>query len=198
MRAILAVSEYILNGRKCWNIGEQNDFLFDNKVRTDFFNQWSNYQTCIVDIETYEKIPKNSINKNFIIYTKNTNYIPVHNNNNDPVIVINDIFSLMKHFEELSKILKNPYDSILICGGKELYELFIPYCEYIYVSKNSNISYYDTTIHDIEIINLDLLDNWKVSSTQVVKDINTGELITLYRYHNTDVKNITILSSVNS
>lgn len=194
MRAIMAIEEYINQEETCWSLGIHNDFLFDNKVRQDFFNTYTDYRICIMDDKTYDIIPYTFVNKIFIVYSTNENYQPKHNKNKDPIVLVRSINEIFEQLHNYNKNISSKDDSIIVCGGKEIYDLLLPYCEFAYVSKNTNREFYDSNKHIINVKNFDKKeDGWKCVTSQIMTDAITNKMISLYRYHNKDVQKFPIL-----
>lgn len=189
MRAIMAIEEYIKQGEIHWSLGIHNDFLFDNKVRQDFFNTYTDYRICIMDDKTYDTIPYTFVNKIFIVYSTDENYKPKHNKNKDPIVLVRSINEIFEQLHNYNKNISSKDDSIIVCGGKEIYDLLLPYCEFTYISKNTNREFYDSNKYIVDVKNFDKKeDGWKCVTSQIMTDAITKKMISLYRYHNKDMK----------
>ena len=139
MKAIVAVD-------KNWAIGKGNDLLVRIPMDQKFFRQETSGHVVVMGRKTLESFPgglplKNRTN---IVLTRKENY------DGHGAIVVHTEEALL---EELKK-----YD-IYVVGGGQIYEMLLPYCNLIHVTK-IDFSYEADTYFP----NLDEMPEWEVTA----------------------------------
>lgn len=142
MKAIVAVD-------KNWAIGKGNDLLVRIPMDQKFFRQETSGHVVVMGRKTLESFPgglplKNRTN---IVLTRKENY------DGHGAIVV--------HTEEalLEELKKYEDDDIYVVGGGQIYEMLIPYCNLIHVTK-IDFSYEADTYFP----NLDEMPEWEVTA----------------------------------
>ena len=98
--------------------------------------------------KTYDSLPGKLLNRKIFVLTNNTNL----QTNYEDVFIINNIEDI------INKYYQNPCNDIYICGGKSVYELFIPFYDKLIIStiKNKfkgNVYFPSIPYKDFNIIN---------------------------------------------
>lgn len=143
MKAIVAVD-------KNWAIGKGNDLLVKIPSDQKFFRQETSGHVVVMGRKTLESFPggmplKNRTN---IVLTKKQNY------DGKGALVVHSL-------EELLKELKKYADEdIYVVGGGQIYELLLPYCNLIHVTK-INFAYEADTYFP----NLDEMPEWQITAS---------------------------------
>ena len=142
MKAIVAVD-------KNWAIGKGNDLLVRIPMDQKFFRQETSGHVVVMGRKTLESFPgglplKNRTN---IVLTRKENY------DGHGAIVV--------HTEEalLEELKKYEDDDIYVVGGGQIYEMLLPYCNLIHVTK-IDFSYEADTYFP----NLDEMPEWEVTA----------------------------------
>lgn len=143
MKAIVAAD-------KNWAIGKGNDLLVKIPMDQKFFRQETSGHVVVMGRKTLESFPggmplKNRTN---IVLTRHQDY------DGKGALVVHSLEELL---EELKKY---PEDEIYVVGGGQIYELLLPYCNLIHVTK-INFAYEADTYFP----NLDQLPEWEVTAS---------------------------------
>ncbi|HIR93992.1 MAG TPA: dihydrofolate reductase [Candidatus Egerieimonas intestinavium] len=143
MKAIVAAD-------KNWAIGKGNDLLVKIPMDQKFFRQETSGHVVVMGRKTLESFPggmplKNRTN---IVLTRRQDY------DGKGALVVHSLEELL---EELKKY---PEDEIYVVGGGQIYELLLPYCNLIHVTK-INFAYEADTYFP----NLDQLPEWEVTAS---------------------------------
>ncbi|SHF21927.1 dihydrofolate reductase [Tissierella praeacuta DSM 18095] len=116
MNLIAAVDE-------CWAIGQNNELLYNIPLDKAFFKQKTIEKTVIMGKNTYLSLPNSKPlpnRKNIILSTTLQNVGCV----------------CCKSMEETKSTVKNiDTDEIFIIGGEKVYNEFLPYCGFAYITK---------------------------------------------------------------
>lgn len=143
MNAIVAVD-------KKWAIGKDNELLFHIKEDLKRFKELTTDKAVIMGRKTFESLPnkKPLPNRDNYILSRDNNY------NVEGAVVIHSVEDFLNNYAH--KYLTN---NIFIIGGSEIYKLFFYLIDDIYVTKIHK------EIPDANkfFINLDLLDNYKIT-----------------------------------
>ena len=105
-------------------IGGDNKLLWHISEDLKRFKSITTGHTIVMGRKTFESFPKPLPNRHHVVLTRDKNY----NIDSDQVTVINDIETVMKTYE-------NSGSEIFIIGGGEIYNLFLPYCNKLYLTK---------------------------------------------------------------
>ena len=143
MKAIVAAD-------KNWAIGKGNDLLVKIPMDQKFSRQETSGHVVVMGRKTLESFPggmplKNRTN---IVLTRRQDY------DGKGALVVHSLEELL---EELKKY---PEDEIYVVGGGQIYELLLPYCNLIHVTK-INFAYEADTYFP----NLDQLPEWEVTAS---------------------------------
>lgn len=111
---------------KNWGIGKDNDLLYHIKEDMKFFRSKTKDNIIIIGRKTLESFPdakplKNRIN---LVLTTNKNYKA----DKDAIILtsIGEIFEYIKNY---------PEKDVYVCGGANIYNELLPYCETALITK---------------------------------------------------------------
>ena len=105
-------------------IGGDNKLLWHISEDLKRFKKITSHNTIIMGRKTFESLKKPLPNRHHVILTRDKNY-KVDSNQ---VTVVNDIETIMKTYENSGR-------EIFIIGGGEIYNLFLPYCDKLYLTK---------------------------------------------------------------
>lgn len=129
-------------------IGGNNKLLWHISEDLKRFKNITTGHTIIMGRKTFESLKKPLPNRHHIILTRDKNY-KVDSNQ---VTVVNDIETIMKTYE-------NSGSEIFIIGGGEIYNLFLPYCDKLYLTKVNKDFEGDTYFPEINY------DEWTVTES---------------------------------
>lgn len=87
--------------------------------------------------------------------------------------------------ELLAKLKGYDDDDIFIIGGGSVYEMMLPYCKYVYLTKIKNSYTADTYFP-----NLDNMDNWKVVEETEEYDYDDGNSSGKYAFFKYENENV--------
>lgn len=143
MKAIVAVD-------KNWAIGKGNDLLVKIPSDQKFFRQETSGHVVVMGRKTLESFPggmplKNRTN---IVLTRKQNY------DGKGALVVHSLEELL---EELKKYAD---EDIYVVGGGQIYELLLPYCNLIHVTKINFVYEADTYFP-----NLDEMPEWQITAS---------------------------------
>lgn len=105
-------------------IGKNNSLIWTIPDDLKRFKEITIGKTIIMGRKTFQSLPCILPGRNHIILTKDINFQINHAN----VIVYND-------FQKLLNDYKNTTEEIFIIGGGEIYKLFLPYCQKLYITE---------------------------------------------------------------
>ncbi|MBO7345632.1 MAG: dihydrofolate reductase [Clostridia bacterium] len=159
MKAIVAVDEK-------WGIGKNNDLLFSIPEDMKFFRQTTLNKTVVMGRKTLQSFPNGNPLKN------RNNIVLSRNYEKDGATVVKDLLELK------AELLKYDKDDIFVIGGASIYELLLPYCESVLVTK----VYADGNATAF-FPNLDQIDGWEmVKESQIIE--TNGYKIKFTEYKN--------------
>jgi dihydrofolate reductase len=140
MKAIVAVDEK-------WGIGKNNDLLFSIPEDMKFFRQTTLNKTVVMDRKTLESFPNGNPLKN------RNNIVLSRNLKKDGTVVVGDLSELKTELEKYAG------EEVFVIGGASVYELLLPYCESVFVTK-VNADGNATAFFP----NLDKIEGWEMIS----------------------------------
>lgn len=118
MKLIVAVDED-------YGIGKNNGLLLYNKVDMDFFKETTMGHTVIMGKNTFFSMKKPLKGRRNIVLTKGEI-------NNSDIEVCHDYTELIG------------LSDAFVIGGAQIYKLFLPYCDELYITENKGIYDADT------------------------------------------------------
>lgn len=141
MNLIAAVS-------KNWGIGKENDLLFHIPADMKLFRQHTEGHVIVIGRKTLESFPgkkplKNRIN---IVLTRDLDY------------ECEGAILCYSKEEVLDEIARFPTEEVYICGGEQIYRMFLDDCDTAYITKVEQEREADRFLE-----NLDQSDHWKLS-----------------------------------
>lgn len=130
---------------KTYAIGNRGELIFHIKEDLEFFRSMTLNNTVVMGYKTYMSLPVRPFkNRNNIVLTRNDRILPGT--------------TVMKSADEvLDYANKSPKEKIFICGGEEIYKLFMPYADILYITE---ISENNPVVADAFFPNID--NTWKV------------------------------------
>lgn len=133
-----------------WGIGKDKDLLFKIKDDLKRFKSITSNKVILMGRNTFESLPKKQPLENRInfIFTRDLEYKV------DGAEVVHSYEEFMKKFS----IHYDPFN-IFVIGGSEIYELFLPHINQIYLTKVNTIV--DGT--DKFFPNLDKIGGWEIT-----------------------------------
>lgn len=140
MKLIVAVNEK-------WGIGKGNDLLYHLPSDMKFFRNTTKGNIIVIGRKTLESFPnaKPLPYRTNVVLTRDKTYQA------EDTVILNSC-------EEVLEYIKNNSESeTYICGGEEIYRLFLPYCSEALVTKVS-----DSCNAEKFMPNLDNDDNWEL------------------------------------
>ena len=103
-------------------LGKDNDLIWHLKEDMKFFRKMTNGKTIIMGRKCFESLSGLLPNRKHIILTNNKDYKV------DGALVMNSIDSILDY-------IKNTTEECFIIGGAKIYELFLPYCNNLYLTE---------------------------------------------------------------
>ena len=163
MKAIVAVDEK-------WGIGKNNDLLFSIPEDMKFFRQTTLNKTVVMGRKTLESFPNGNPLKN------RNNIVLSRNLKKDGTVVVGDLSELKTELEKYTG------EEVFVIGGASVYELLLPYCESVFVTK-VNADGNATAFFP----NLDKIEGWEMISESEPIETN-GYKIKFTEYRNKKTK----------
>lgn len=140
MKLIVAVNEK-------WGIGKGNDLLYHLPSDMKFFRNTTKGNIIVIGRKTLESFPdaKPLPYRTNVVLTRDKTY------NAEGAVILNDCDEVLEY------VKNNSGTETYICGGEEIYRLFLPYCSEALVTKVS-----DACDAEKFMQNLDIDDNWEL------------------------------------
>lgn len=126
-------------------IGKDNSLLWHISEDLKRFKEITSGHKMIMGRKTFESLPGILPNRHHIILTRDNNF----NVDSDKVSIIHDI-------DEVIKSYKNSSEEVFIIGGGEIYNLFMPYADKLYLTKVKKDFNADTFFPQID------MNNWEI------------------------------------
>lgn len=127
-------------------LGKNNALIWHFKEDMKFFRKVTDNKTIIMGRKCFESLPGLLPNRKHIILTTNDDYKV------DKALIMHDVKSVLEY-------IKNTDEECFIIGGAKIYELFLPYCDRLYLTEiddsNDADVYFpkiDYELYDKEII----------------------------------------------
>lgn len=165
---------YIVAVDNHWNIGKNNELLFNIPTDMRFFRDTTMGSSVIMGDRTFLSLPgaKPLKGRENIVLSLDVNF--------NPEGVVN-CHSLRELYDVLKK--KENTENVFVIGGATVYNLLMPYCEYAYITKIDAVR----EDADVNITDLDRLGNWSVVwESERMQD--AGFAFSFIRYRNTDIR----------
>lgn len=105
-------------------IGKDNSLLWHISEDLKRFKEITSGHKMIMGRKTFESLPGILPNRHHIILTRDNNF----NVDSDKVSIIHNIDEVIKNY-------KNSSEEVFIIGGGEIYNLFMPYADKLYLTK---------------------------------------------------------------
>lgn len=145
-------------------IGQDNDLPWHLQNDLKRFKELTLNSTVVMGRKTYESIGKALPNRNNIVLTRDQDFYINHPEAKDKVKVVTD-------FDAILDVLNTLQEKTFIIGGGEIYRLFLPSVNRIYLTK------VDTWLHEGTTFPEQKLSDWIVEecSQKYPKDENHTE-----------------------
>ena len=129
----------ILSADKNWGIGRQNKLLISIPSDMKFFREKTAGHTVVMGRKTLESLPGGQPLKNRrnIVLTRN------------PAYTVKGA-EVVHSPEELLELLGDSREEVYVIGGGAVYELLLPYCDTVYVTKIDFAYQADTFFTDLD------------------------------------------------
>lgn len=138
-------------------LGKDNDLIWHLKGDMKYFREMTNNKTIIMGRKCFESLPGLLPNRKHIILTNNKDYKV------DGALVMNNMDDVLNY-------IKNTDEQCFIIGGAKIYELFLPYCDNLYLTeikdkKDADVYFpkFDKKLYNKEIIGTQEENNIKYS-----------------------------------
>ena len=133
MKIILAVDQN-------WGIGRDNEMLFHLKKDLGHFRNLTMGNIVIMGRNTYESIGKALDGRENLVLTRNKDY------KLDDALVFHSLNDILAYVKEKDK-------EIFVIGGRQIVDLFLPYCEEAIITKIFDQKDADTYLHNFDLDN---------------------------------------------
>ena len=127
-------------------LGKDNDLIWHLKEDLKYFKEITNNNTIIMGRKCFESLPGLLPNRKNLILTNNKDYI------------VNGAL-IMHNIEEVLEYVKNTDETCFIIGGAKIYEIFLPYCNNLYLTeiddeKDADVYFpkFDKNMYNSEIV----------------------------------------------
>ena len=127
-------------------LGKDNDLIWHLKEDLKYFKEKTNNNTIIMGRKCFESLPGLLPNRKHIIIINNKDYI------------VNGAL-IMHNIEEVLEYVKNTDETCFIIGGAKIYEIFLPYCNNLYLTeiddeKDADVYFpkFDKNMYNSEIV----------------------------------------------
>lgn len=129
----------ILHADRQWGIGRNNKLMFSIPADMKFFRETTSGNVVVMGANTLKSFPGGRPLKNRVNIVLSSTM-----GKRDDCTVVPDVDSL---FAELKKY---PSDSIYVIGGARLYNLLLPFCDEVLVTKVDAVGGADTFFPDLD------------------------------------------------
>ena len=150
-----------------WGIGKDNKLLFQIPKDLERFKKLTDGNLVIMGRNTYDSLPHVDGLPN------RTNVVLSHRPIDSPAI-------RSCKFEGLMIEPDHHTDNVFVIGGASIYELLLPYCDTVYLTR-----VYKSLKHDKKMVNLDSYPDWYMHYRSNIKydiDKNSGEEVSFMFY----------------
>jgi dihydrofolate reductase len=145
-------------------IGPKGEIGFENKLLWHISEDQKNFKKIttgkmiVMGRKTFESIGKPLPNRANVVITSDPDYKP------DGVIVVNDPMMIFDLALEAEADLEEEDFEVMVIGGEQIYNLFMPYTHKIYMSEVSYEGPADTFFPKINP------EEWEIGSVEKFKD----------------------------
>lgn len=127
-------------------LGKDNDLIWHLKDDMKYFKEKTNNNTIIMGRKCFESLPGILPNRKHIILTNNKDY------------VVNGAL-IMHNIDEVLDYVKNTNEICFVIGGAKIYEIFLPYCDNLYLTeindeKDADVYFpkFDHSLYNSEVL----------------------------------------------
>ncbi len=166
---------------KSLGLGFKNDLLFKSKIDLQNFKRLTEGEIVVMGRKTADSIiemnnGKFLPNRTKIILTRNKDYTPnISDSDRNSVFIYHDIENIIHSLNLVSAfyIRHNQEKEVFVIGGEEIYSLFSPHLQKLYLTQvNHNYQNKDTWF-PINLNNYDLQNSERHEDKSIVFAINT-------------------------
>ncbi len=162
----------IFHADREWGIGKKNDLMFSLPLDMKFFRETTKDKIIVMGRNTLNSFPNGKPLKNRVNIVLSSKKV------DEDVIAVHNSDEL---FEELNKY---PEDDVYVIGGASVYNMLMPYCSEVLVTKVDAIGGAEVYVN-----NLDEDDRFELVQ-QSVPQLDNGYTITFCTYRNKHIKKI--------
>ena len=160
---------------KNWGIGKDGKMLVHLPADLKYYKEKTIGNVVVMGLKTYYSLPVRPLpNRITIVLTRNKDF------KDDRVLIANSLPDLFKLIEQFQN------KEIFICGGSNVYNQLINYCEKAYVTKINTVKKADTFFP-----NIDDMNNWELIGATEPKTDNNLEYSFL-EYKNNKINKVDI------
>jgi len=134
---------------KNYLIGKDNWMPWDIPNDLGYFKAMTTGKRIIMGRKTFESFGQPLPNRDHIILTRNKDYQA------PGCDVFHDVDEVLKYIEQFSD------DEIIVIGGAEIYDLFFPYADRLYITYIDHSFEGDTYLKELDLSNWDLISKEK-------------------------------------
>lgn len=135
----------IASVNKNWGIGSEGKLCLSIPGDLRYFKGRTMGCNVIMGRKTFESIGHPLVGRTNVILTSNPNFsVPGE--------------MVLHSLKEVNKFLQSSQKDTFIIGGKSIYEQFLPWCKFAYITENNIETPHDT----IFPVRLDKMDDWKL------------------------------------
>lgn len=146
--------DLILAADRNWGIGKDNGLLVSIPEDMKFFRKTTAGKTVVMGRKTFESLPSGALPKRRNIVLSRKDFSA---ENTEHAGSIGEVASLIRGSE----------DDVFIIGGAEIYRLFLPYCDKVYVTRIDHE--YDA---DTFFVDLDSMKDFELIEESEIKEYN--------------------------
>lgn len=160
----------IFHADREWGIGKKNDLMFSLPLDMKFFRETTKDKIIVMGRNTLNSFPNGKPLKNRVNIVLSSKKV------DEDVIAVHNSDEL---FEELNKY---PEDDVYVIGGASVYNMLMPYCSEVLVTKVDAVGGADAFFE-----NLDQNPNFKLAYESAPEETN-GYTVRFLTYKNLNVK----------
>lgn len=144
-------------------LGRDNNILWNVPSDKRFFRETTSGHTMIMGRKTFESLGGVLPNRHHVVLTQDKGY------------EVPEGVEVLHSFAEAMREYGNSDEEIFIIGGGEIYTMFMPYCQRMYLTHINEI-YFNATVFFPHIDE----DDWNVTTLQTIEE--NGLTATIQKY----------------
>lgn len=177
MNAIVAVD-------KNWGIGYRGDLLAKIPEDLKRFKELTYGKIVVMGRKTYESLPKHLDGRHSIVLTTDMDYKSEKGN----IYVCTSFTDTIRFLEHFFSITDYDSEDVFIIGGGKIYEMFLPFCDKVYLTRIHKEYEADTFFP-----NLDKASGWEIEYMEASKQSITGDVYQYIDYRNREDHNFRVI-----